>query len=47
MTTVQSLMLAFCFGSVMGYLLADVIYLICSAVKKFKKKKEDSAEKEE
>ncbi|WKY46097.1 hypothetical protein Q5O14_08395 [Eubacteriaceae bacterium ES2] len=45
MTTVESLMLAICFGALMGHLLADVIFLICGAVKKLKqrknKKKED------
>lgn len=39
MTTVQSMMLAVCFGAVMGFLIADVVFLVQNAIDKHKKRK--------
>lgn len=49
MTEIQSMMLAVCFGAVMGTFIANAVFLIQCAVKDYKekkrKKKEQSADK--
>lgn len=51
MTEIQSMMLAVCFGGVMGTFIANVVFLIQCAVKnhreKKRKKMEQSADKAE
>lgn len=51
MTTVQSMMLAVCFGAVVGMFIANAVFLIQCAIKdhreKKRKKNEESADKAE
>lgn len=51
MTEVQSMVLAVCFGAVMGMFIANAVFLIQCAIKdhreKKRKKKEQSADKAE
>jgi uncharacterized membrane protein required for colicin V production len=46
MTTVQNMMLAVCFGAVMGFLIADVVLLVWNAIDNRKEKKRKREEKE-
>lgn len=47
MTTVQSMMLSVCFGAVAGTLIAEVVWMIRSAVEDHREKKRKRKEKEE
>lgn len=51
MTTVQSMMLAVCFGAVMGTFIGNAVFLIKCAItdhkEKKRKQKEESADKAE
>jgi large-conductance mechanosensitive channel len=44
MTTVQSMMLTVCFGAVMGFLIADVVFLVRNAMDKHKERKREEKE---
>lgn len=44
MTTVQSMMLAVCFGAVLGALIADVVLLVQNAIENRKAKKRQEKE---
>ena len=39
MTTVQSMMLAFCFGAALGTFIANIIFIIKCAIDSYKEKK--------
>ena len=51
MTTIQSMMLSVCFGAVMGTFIANLIFIVRSAIEEYKEKKrkknEESADKAE
>lgn len=47
MTEVQSMMLAVCFGSVAGFHIANIAFLIRTAVERHREKKRRESEKEE
>ncbi len=47
MTTVESMMLAVCFGAVMGTFIGNAVFLIKTAIDDHRKKKRKRKEKEE
>ena len=46
MTEVQSMMLAVCFGAVMGMLIANVVFIIKCAIESHKEKKRKRKEEQ-
>lgn len=46
MTEVQSMMLAVCFGAVMGTLIANVVFIIKCAIERHKEKKRKRKEEQ-
>lgn len=46
MTEVQSMILAFCFGAVMGMLIANVVFIIKCAIESHKEKKRKRKEEQ-